>query len=557
MILICGLSACEKHYPQKIEEGSQVTEINGSEILEGNNAVGFISNSKTGKGIPGVAVTDGYKYTVTDENGVYQMKANRYSKIIYYSLPAGYEVCYDDKYKGIPVFYSTVPFNYKEINRNDFQLQPLEEESENYTFVVIGDPQCRTDEHVARYKNETIADILKTLDGTGKYCAVTLGDITYDNPVQWVAMKDAMSGLMLANGTCLPVYQTIGNHDHDASAMDDEGATENYRRYFGPTDYSFNIGKSHIVSMDNVICKETDTKTWTYDGGFTESQYKWLQEDLECVKNKEEKLLIFCVHVPFRGSSVTGGSSVNAGKYYKEILSLLTQFKEVHIMAGHRHFQQNYIHNNYVCSGGLPIYEHIQGAACGSFWWCNLNLDGTPVGYNIYEIEGNTIRNWMAKPTNQSKDLQMRVYDGNQIYSGTKGYLYSWYSGGTNGKVSAAGNQNLKGCFVATIWNDDAENWVVELFQDGMKVGNLERLPDGSCCNISSSAFFFNEHDANNTLNGNWCTKEASHYWYIKAPGGSPVEEKNWQIVATQTIPSSGVINKYECSVLQTDFSEY
>ncbi|MBR0291405.1 MAG: hypothetical protein IJQ79_04645, partial [Bacteroidales bacterium] len=38
------------------------------------NGVGLVRDASTGKGIPGVPVSDGYKFTVTDENGVYQMQ---------------------------------------------------------------------------------------------------------------------------------------------------------------------------------------------------------------------------------------------------------------------------------------------------------------------------------------------------------------------------------------------------------------------------------------------------------------------------------------------------
>ena len=43
------------------------------------------------------------------------------------------------------------------------------------------------------------------------------------------------------------------------------------------------------------------------------------------------------------------------------MLELLSEYAEAHLMIGHTHYNQNYIHS----VNGKTIYEHIQGAACG------------------------------------------------------------------------------------------------------------------------------------------------------------------------------------------------
>ena len=65
--------------------------INGTKIQEGNNLAGLITDSKTGKGIEGVAVSDGYTITTTDKNGVYQFVGNPLTRVVYYTTPA--ELC--------------------------------------------------------------------------------------------------------------------------------------------------------------------------------------------------------------------------------------------------------------------------------------------------------------------------------------------------------------------------------------------------------------------------------------------------------------------------------
>lgn len=575
--LISGVVACDKNNtppptpptPQQPAEPSVPEEtgkiINGTEIDKSNTLIGLISDRTTKKGIPGVPVTDGYTFTVTDENGVYQFKANSACRNVYYTLPSEYKVSLDTKTK-LPLFYSTSTISPGKQNRNDFLLEPLDAPEKNFTFLAIGDPQCKTNSDVNRFRTETIPDMKKFLvdsQAKGKYNNVyvmTMGDITFDNTVQWKPMRDVMSRFT-ANGTdYIPFFNTIGNHDHDASKKNQYESTQNYIDNFGPVDYSFNRGDVHIIVMDNVLVKTTNGKTWTYSGGISAEQLKWLRADLALVKDKQNKMVFFCAHIPFRGSAKSGGASVNKDKNYAEVLKLLTEFHEAHLMIGHTHYPQNWIHTGYVTKSGKPIYEHVHGAACGAWWSCNMNTNGAPNGYSLYEIEGNSIKNWVAKGTKNTVDYQMRVYDGNQIYGGSDGnpagkYKYTWYDGGTGGSanIKAAGNSKLKGAFVAAIWNDDDTNWKVEFFQDGKKVGDMKRVPS-KITDICVASYFFNKLNKNTTT---WTTTTAQHYWYISAPGGDPTKVKNWEVRATQTIPSSGQVNVYTCNSLQTDYSGF
>lgn len=54
------------------------------------------------------------------------------------------------------------------------------------------------------------------------------------------------------------------------------------------------------------------------------------------------------------------------------VLDLLSEFAEAHIMIGHTHYQQKYIHTR----NGKKIFEHIHGAACGAWWTSTLCADG-------------------------------------------------------------------------------------------------------------------------------------------------------------------------------------
>lgn len=168
--LISGVVACDKNgtppqappTPQQPAEPSVPEEtgkiINGTEIDKSNTLIGLISDRTTKKGIPGVPVTDGYTFTVTDENGVYQFKANSACRKVYYTLPSEYKVSLDTKTK-LPLFYSTSTISPGKQNRNDFLLEPLDAPEKNFTFLAIGDPQCKTNSDVNRFRTETIPDM--------------------------------------------------------------------------------------------------------------------------------------------------------------------------------------------------------------------------------------------------------------------------------------------------------------------------------------------------------------------------------------------------------------
>lgn len=530
------------------------TTLNGTTINSSSNMYGLVKDSQTGKGIAGVPVTEGYNWTTTDANGVYQFVGDAtHARNVYITVPANYKVPVDANH--FPKFYGTA-INKEGQSRNDFTLEP-QAVQENFTLVMVGDPQCKTDNDVRRFTSETIPDITNTIS-SGNFQNVygfTLGDITFDNTVQWDPMVKAMSNVSIGGSKYLTFFQCIGNHDHNAAENSDYNATKNYVSRFGPTDYSVNIGKAHIVVMDDVMGTSSTGSTWNYVGGFSSSQLKWLQGDLNQVSDKENTLLIFCAHIPFRGGASNSGSSVNKDKNYSQVLNLLAQFKETHIMIGHTHYTQNYVHSNLKTGNGLPIYEHIHGAACGAWWNGNSTVTGEPNGYTVYTVKGNQVTDWFLKGTNQDKDFQMRVFDGDQIFGST--YKLNWYSSsqkaGASG-VTVKGNSSLRNCFVADVFDDDDTYWKVELYKDGAKVGDFKRLSNGACCNIAITSYWFNEKNKNTST---WASTTASHYWYCPAPSGNPASETGWEVRATQTIPSSGETHVYTCSSLQTTYEGF
>ena len=400
-------------------------------------------------------------------------------------------------------------------------------------------------------------------------------------------MKSAMSNVE-SNGRYIPIFQCPGNHDHSALVADgddrydnDWRSLEEFVSTFGPTDYSFNRGNAHIVVMDDILVShqrkssKENGRSWRYQAGFTPQQYQWLKEDFENVADKQDKVLIFCAHIPFRDGSKDGGDDVNYDKFYNEFLSLFSQFGSVHIMIGHTHFAQNYLHKEMKVASGNPPYEHIHQTACGVWWLCNSSASGAPNGYTIYTVEGSSIVDWVNKATGKPADFQMRVYDGNTVY-GTAANAAA--TAGTAAAANAApaapqyelnwcnpkqpiegkdffvkGSPKFKDAFVVDLWDDDDSYWTIELFVDGKKAGDFVRTAENEASNVATAAFFFNQLGRVGTYYG---VALPLHLWYCRLEGTEPSKVKNWSVVATRTLPG-GYTRSYTVSEFTDGFETF
>lgn len=162
----------------------------------------------------------------------------------------------------------------------------------------------------------------------------------------------------------------------------------------------------------------------------------------------KDKMVILYFHIPLRAS--TGIANKD------EILQLLDGFAEVHLMSGHTHYNENYIHTS-----PIETYEHVHATACGAWWRSTVNGDGTPNGYAIYNISGATITNWYYKPTMLNKNFQIRLHKGDKVFGGSYGY-FSFNQG--------------ENTIVANVWNSD-KDWKIEAYENGVKVADLTQLP--------------------------------------------------------------------------------
>lgn len=417
-----------------------------------------------GKGVSDVIVSDGIEVTKTDGKGVYQMKSEKKHKYVFISVPSGYEV----KKEGIlPKLHRQLVKSPTEPERADFALDKVSGQ-DNHTMLVFGDIHlaARTgDKGQFREFTNDVNDYVSSHSGNRIY-ALTLGDMTWD--LYWYSNSYALTEYLAdANSiTSIPIFHTIGNHDHDMMFAGDFETVTKYKKIIAPTYYSFNIGKVHYVVLDDIECTNTgvgDAGSRHYNENIVEEQFDWLVKDLAYVPKTTP--LVVTMHAPLfsdSGSLAVGNAS--------RLIDILKSYHEVQVFTGHTHK----IYNNDKLASD-HIFEHNAGAVCATWWWSayltpgiHIGQDGAPGGYTIVNVSGDSFK-WQYKATGKPVDFQFRSYDRNTIAMTPEKYtpsasadykdLFSLYAS----DYIASENGNY---VYINVWNYDP-SWKVEVSENG------------------------------------------------------------------------------------------
>lgn len=388
-------------------------------VREGMNLVGKLMDGS--QPVVGAVVSDGYTTTTTDRDGVYQLKSNERARFVFVSVPADYEVPMD---RGLPKIYQELPPDRSQVIRRDFSLkkQPI---VNKFQLLALADVQIGQSVELNWFRQTEIPQIIdyvNSMKSESPVYGISLGDLVWDNMTYFQEYATEIKRLGL------PVFQVVGNHDHDRTVlMDDYNAARQFESNFGPTYYSYNIGNCHFVVLDNVDYNGHSD----YSAHITQNQLDWLKEDLKHVS--KDKLIILGTHI-----YTSRRDRPTLGLRNKEDLYKLLEGYKVRILTGH-------LHNNRMTTINEDIEENNLGSVMGAFWnyLCN---DGSPRGYAVYEIEGNEIKNWYYKGTDRPKDYQIKIYKPGQAVTESRkdGIIVNIFAWHTNWTVKVYENDVYK-----------------------------------------------------------------------------------------------------------------
>ena len=453
-----------------IKRGSQIKAIgemnftieNRIEIVEkdGYNVYGFISCD--GVGVPGVVVSDGVEVTATDENGLYYLKSEEYHKLVFMSVPSGYETVTDSC---MPKFHKVLDGSSSTTERADWQLTKVD--NKDHVMYVLGDMHLANRTNDATQFATFLSDIKEqiTANKSRRQYALTLGDMTwdlywYDNSYDLTVYVEMMKKKL----TGLQIFHTIGNHDHDMNEVGDFNTVSLYKKTVAPTYYSFNIGDVHYVVLDDILCKNTGTggDGRKYESTLTTDQLAWLKKDLSYVD--KSKTLVITMHAQMYNENDAASLS-NAS----QLANLCSGYK-THVMSAHTHVIWN---NDFSASNG--IVHHNSGAVCGTWWWTgyytpelNLCKDGSPAGYYVYQMNGTDVK-WRYKPTGRDFNYAFRTYDRNQIVMTAANFAPKANATGVTNfeKSASAWTAASKDNYVYINVFDYDKSWKIEVTENG------------------------------------------------------------------------------------------
>ena len=188
--------------------------------------------------IPGVIVTDGFRFTTTDKQGFFKLKIKGESRYVQIVTPSGYTADYTT---GSPLFYEKI----SKKTFYPFAVYKTNKQGSDYSLLAVSDPQMSHVKHLAKFKAEPLKDLITVSASRAaerNTVGVALGDIAWNRLEIQPLYKEEI------RRTGIPFYSVIGNHDFIQNISGVE-ACKTYEENFGPVNWAAWIGKDLLIGV--------------------------------------------------------------------------------------------------------------------------------------------------------------------------------------------------------------------------------------------------------------------------------------------------------------------
>lgn len=390
-------------------------------------------------GLACVSVSNGIEVVQTDEKGYFEIGLKE-GQLLFVIKPSGYSAPLDSLNK--PQFYYThkpsgsPQLKYagskptgelpKEIN---FAMVKTDE-PDDFTALIFGDPQPYTLEEVDFFDRGIVSEV----EGIQNVAfGLSLGDLVGDDLSLFGPYAKAVSKVGL------PWYNVMGNHDQNYDVDQDELADESFEAVFGPSTYSYNVGKVHFIVLDDILWPDPRDKNG-YWGGMRPDQLQFVENDLQFVP--KDHLIVISMHIPLKEQ---GDSFRDEDR--QKLFDLLKDYPNTLSLSAHTHLQkQDLFYKEDGWRQDKPHHHYNVGTTSGDWYKGTLDekgipvstmRDGTPKGYALIHFEGNQykIRYQVA---GKSSDYQMEIFAPRVLEKGkrtTAGIYVNFFMGSPEDEV--------------------------------------------------------------------------------------------------------------------------
>lgn len=525
---VWGQELSKDLYPNFLPGSPIVTKENGAyKNKSGNVSITITGTVMCGNTpVAGAQVSDGINITYTDSEGHYSINSSNQTGLVYLCNPKGYKYVFKNKE---PQFYCHVD-NYQPTKVAECNFQLEKDDATDHTVLMIADIQiCGRIDDQYIYRDKTIPDINQTIakhknKGKDVYI-VTLGDQSYNTYWNTKGIGIPETAAFMDGMKPDAIFNCMGNHDNDISIAGDWAASVKYRKQWGPTYYSFNIGEYHYVVLDNILFNNPNCDN-TYDIGITNAILDWLKTDLGNVS--KDTPVVVCMHAPLFNRPQCNTPNVPNSATYRytygaQFANAVKGFKNVYVFTGHAHTCYTETYSN--------IKEYNVGAPGGNLWWTGyftennfVCSDGAAGGYRVVETSGNDMQTFY-KSVGFDDEYQFRAYDLNNCHITaarfapsykTPADIDTWLANGygyDSADYNSDGTPKIPNRILINVFGYDKE-WKVEVFEEGkpLSVQRISTYDPFSMISDGCQRFEKQGHNSagNPTLNSHMFMAQAS-----------------------------------------------
>jgi hypothetical protein len=487
----------------------------------------FDLDSASRTGVPGVMVSNGYDVVRTHDDGTWALPVGD-GDSLFVIKPAGWALPVDAA-TNLPHFaYVHAPDGSPDLGFRfvgvpptgplpasiDFGLRRKPEPA-RFNAVMFTDPQPESLAEVGYIRD----DVVSVIDAERAAFGITHGDVMFDD-LSFYPRYNRIVGT-----TGLPWFNCRGNHDMNLEAPDNTYSGETFKRVFGARWHAFQYGNTTFILLDNVDYLGTDPSRpnglGKYRGFFGERQLGFVRNVLANVPR--ENLVVCSFHIPLKtlAASDAANNTVDA----KDFLSAIGTHPNTVSFCGHTHTNEHWY---FTASAGYQgegnpagtHHHHILAAVSGS-WWSGpfdargipmaLQSDGTPNGFHILSVDGNTYTTTLV-PAHDPARGQMRIMLDSQLHAANKEVIQDYHAGALLAGPIAADSLG-------------STRLVVNLFDGGPRSTVAASIGGGPYAALSKverlDPFVVEVYERNRETKKPWVeAAKSSHIWQAPLPPG-------------------------------------